>query len=258
MGIKMFDTFSEKKFLLSELVKKNLTAKYKDSVLGILWSFFNPLLTMIVFTIVFSVLFGKDVVNYPVYYLSGRIIFDFFNHGTKGGMNSIKKNARLLKKIYVPRSMFPISAICYEFVNFLISLIILFGVMIVTGAPFNFTLIYSIFPIGLTIILIFGVGLILSVCNTYYTDIGYLYNVFTLVLLYASALFYPIEIIPANYQIIFSLNPVYCAMTSFRQCVYGVAPNFSTLLYVAVFAFTTLGIGLLLFKIYGRKLTLEL
>lgn len=254
----MFDTFSEKKFLLTELVKKNLTSKYKDSVLGILWSFFNPLLTMIVFTVVFSMLFGKNVENYPVYYLAGRIIFDFFNQGTKGAMNSIRKNGQLLKKIYVPKAVFPISAIGYEFVNFLISFVILFGVMIVTGATFHFTLIYAVIPIILIIILIFGVGLILAVCNTYFTDIGYLYNVFTLVLLYASALFYPIEIVPTKYQILFSLNPVYCAMTSFRQCVYGVAPNFSTLLYIAAFALTTLGIGVLLFNIYGKKLTLEL
>jgi len=154
--------------------------------------------------------------------------------------------------------MFPVSAICYEFVNFLISFIILFGVMFATGAPFHFTLIYAIIPIVLIVILIFGVGLILAVCNTYFTDIGYLYNVFTLVLLYASALFYPIEIVPTKFQIIFSLNPVYCAMTCLRQCVYGVAPSLSTILYIAVFALTTLGIGILLFSIYGKKLTLEL
>ena len=254
----MFDTFAEKRFLLRQLVKKNLTSRYKDSVLGILWSFFNPLLTMLVFTAVFSILFGKNVVNYPVYYLAGRIIFDFFSRGTKGAMNSIRRNARLLKKIYVPRSMFPVSAICYEFVNFLISFAILFGVMIMLRAPFHITLIYSVIPIFLTVVLVFGVGLILSVCNTYFTDIGYLYNVFTLVLLYASALFYPIEIVPTKFQLIFSLNPVYCAMTCLRQCVYGVAPSFSTLLYVAVFAFTTLGIGLLMFNIYSKRLTLEL
>lgn len=254
----MFDTFSEKKFLLTELVKKNLTSKYKDSVLGILWSFFNPLLTMLVFTAIFSMLFGKNIQNFPVYYLAGRIAFDFFNHGTKGAMNSIRRNANLLKKIYVPKRMFAISAICYEFVNFLISFIILFGVMIITGAPFHWTLIYSFIPLGFLVVLIFGVGLILAVCNTYFSDIGYLYDVFSLVLLYASAMFYPIEIVPAKIQIIFTLNPVYCAMSCFRQCVYGVAPDWSMILYLAAFAFTTLGIGVLLFSIYEKKLALEL
>ena len=114
----MFDTFSEKKFLLTELVKRNLTSKYKDSVLGILWSFFNPLLTMLVFTAIFSMLFGRNIENYPVYYLAGRLMFDFYSHGTKGAMNSIRKNANLLKKIFVPKRMFATSSICYEFVNF--------------------------------------------------------------------------------------------------------------------------------------------
>ena len=254
----MFDTYAEKKFLLTELVKRNLTSKYKDSVLGILWSFFNPLLTMLVFTAIFSMLFGRNIANFPVYYLAGRIMFDFYNHGTKGAMNSIRKNSSLLKKIYVPKRIFTISYIIYEFVNFLISFIILFGVMVITGAPFYETLIFAPIPIILLIILILGVGLILAVCNTYFSDIGYLYDVFTLILLYASAMFYPIEIVPSRVQIIFTLNPVYCAMTSFRQCVYGTVPDLSMLLYLAAFAFTTLGIGLLLFKMYDKKLTLEL
>ena len=254
----MFDTISEKKFLLKELVKKNLTSKYKDSVLGILWSFFNPLLTMLVFTAIFSMLFGHNIQNYPVYYLAGRLAFDFYNHGTKGAMNSIRKNAGLLTKIYVPKRMFAVSTICYEFVNFLISFAILFGVMIITGAPFHVTLIFTIIPIVFLVVLVFGVGLILAVCNTYFTDIGYLYNVFTLVLLYASAMFYPIEIVPAQVQILFTLNPVYCAMSCFRQCVYGTIPDISMLLYLGTFALTTLGIGLLLFHIYDKRLVLEL
>ncbi|WP_458405610.1 ABC transporter permease [Methanobrevibacter sp.] len=254
----MFDTFSEKKFLLTELVKRDLTSKYKDSVLGVVWSFFNPLLTMLVFTAVFSMLFGRNIENYPVYYLAGRLMFDFYSSGTKGAMNSIRRNANLLKKIFVPKSMFTVSAICYELVNFLISFVILFGVMFITGAPFHPTLIFSLIPLSLLIILVFGVGLILAVCNTYFSDIGYLYNVFRLVLLYASAMFYPIEVVPSKVQILFTLNPVYCAMTCFRQCVYGVFPDVTMLLYMAAFGITTLGIGIILFKMYEKKLSLEL
>lgn len=255
----MFDTFTEKKFLLKELVKKDLTSKYKDSVLGILWSFFNPLLIMLVFTAIFSMLFGRQIENYPVYFLSGRIIFDFYNSGTKGGMKSIKRNANLLKKIYVPKYMFSVSTICYEFVNFLISFVILFIVMILTGATFHWTIVLSIIPMFFLVCLIFGVGLILAVCNTYFSDIGHLYNVFTLVLMYASALFYPMEIVPAIVQRIFTLNPIYSAISCFRECIsYGIFPNTSTLAYLAIFSFTTLGIGLYLFKIYEKKLVLEI
>ncbi len=255
----MFDTFSEKKFLLKELVKKDLTSKYKDSVLGIIWSFLNPLLIMLVFTAIFSMLFGRQIENYPVYFLSGRLVYDFYNNGTKGAMRSIKRNGSLLKKIYVPKHMFTVSAICYEFVNFLISFVILFGVMFITGAKFHYTIIFAIIPIIFLICLIFGIGLILAVCNTYFSDIGHLYNVFTLVLMYASALFYPIEIVPAIVQKIFTLNPVYSAISCFREAVvYGVFPNMSTLSYLAVFSITVLLIGVLLFDIYDKKLALEI
>ena len=255
----MFDTIAEKKFLLRQLVKRDLTSKYKDSVLGILWSFFNPLLIMLVFTAIFSMLFGKNIENFPVYFLSGRVLYDFFNSATKGSMRSMRKNAALLKKIYVPKYMFIISSVCYEFINFLISFVILFGVMIITGAQLHLTTVFAIIPIGLIFILIFGVGLILSVCNTYFSDIGYLYDVFSLILMYASALFYPIEIVPAQVQIIFTLNPLYCGITAFRECVvYGVIPNMITIAYLAAFAFTLFGIGVLLFSIYEKKLALEL
>ena len=255
----MFDTFAEKKFLLKELVKRDLTSKYKDSVLGILWSFFNPLLIMLVFTAIFSMLFGRSIENYPVYFLSGRIIFDFYNAGTKGAMRSIKRNQNLIKKIYVPKYMFSVSTICYEFINFLISFVILFGVMILTGASFHWTIIVSIVPMFFLLCLVFGVGLILAVCNTYFTDVGHLYNVFTLLLMYSSALFYPMEIVPPLVQRIFTLNPVYSAISCFRECIsYGILPNASTLLYLAAFSLTTLGIGIVLFKIYQKRLVLEL
>ncbi len=255
----MFDTFTEKKFLLKQLVKRDLTSKYKDSVLGIAWSFLNPLLIMIVFTAIFSMIFGRSIENYPVYFLSGRVIFDFYKSATQGAMKSIKGNANLLKKIYVPKYMFTVSKVLYEFINFLISFIILFGVMLVTGAQFQMTTIFAIIPLGLLIILIFGIGLILAVCNTYFTDVEHLYSVFSLILMYASALFYPMEIVPVTVQKIFTLNPIYCAIVSFRECVvYGIFPNVYTIAYLAIFALTTLAIGIILFKMYDKKLALEL
>ena len=255
----MFDTFAEKKFLLKELVKKDLFAKYKDSALGVIWSFLNPLLIMIVFTAIFSAIFSKQIQNFPVYFLCGRLVYDFFNSGTKTAMRSIKRNASLLKKIYIPKHMFTVSAVCYEFVNFLISFVILFGVMIVTGAPFHPTMIYAIIPITLLVILIFGVGLILAVCNTYFTDIGHLYNVFTMLLMYSSALFYPMEIVPATVQRIFTLNPVYSAIACMRECMaYGIVPNIARLSYLAAFAFTVFFVGILLFSIYDKRLALEI
>jgi lipopolysaccharide transport system permease protein len=246
-------------FLLDEIVKKNFSSKYKDSSLGILWSLLRPLLIMIVFTIVFSTVFGKTIENYPVYYLSGRLIYDFYKSATTGAMRSIKGNASILKKIYVPKYMFTVSKVCYEFINFLISFVILFGVMFVTGAQFHITILFAVVPLALLVILIFGIGLILAVCNTYFTDVGHLYNVFSLILMYASALFYPMEIVPVTVQKIFTLNPIYSAVVSFRECVvYGTIPNMYTLAYLGVFGVVTLAIGIILFSMYSKKLVLEL
>lgn len=253
-----FKTFKNYSFLLTELIKRDISGKYKDSTLGLFWSFLNPLLSMIVLTIVFSTFFGRTIENFPVYLLSGKLVFDLFANATTGAMDSIKGNSEIIKKIYVPKYMFAVSAVCYEFVNFLISFAILFGVMIVTGAEFHPTLILSLIPIGLLFMLVFGLGLILAVCNTYFSDIGYLYNVFTLILMYASALFYPIEVVPVRVQILFTLNPVYTAISTFRECVYGVVPDFLSLAYLGVFAVTVLIIGIILFRMYEKKLSLEL
>lgn len=255
----MFDTIEEKRFLLRQLVKRDFTAKYKDSFLGVIWSFLNPLLVMLVFTAIFSVLFARTIENYPVYLLAGRIIFDFYNHGTRGAMNSIKSNAAILKKVYIPKYMFSVSTITYEFINLLISYVILFGVMALTGAAFHLSIVFSVIPVFFLLCLILGVGLVLAVFNTYFTDIGYLYNVFTILLMYASALFYPIEIVPAPIQCIFTLNPVYSAITCFRECVvYGVFPDVSTLLYLATFSIGSLFVGILIYNIYEKRLSLEL
>lgn len=255
----MFDTWDEKRFLLKQLVKRDFTNKYKESVLGIIWSFLNPLLIMIIFTVIFSVLFSQRIHNFPVYFLTGRVVFDFFVAATMGSMNSIRRNRGILTKIFVPRYMFAVSSICYEIINFLISLIILFGVMIVTGQEFHLMILASIIPIIFVVIMIFGVGLILAVLNTYFSDVGHFYSIFTIILMYASALFYPMEIVPADIQIIFTLNPLYIAITCLRDTMmYNVFPEISSLIYLAVFSLMLFGVGFLLFRIHEKKLVLKL
>ena len=255
----MFDTWDEKWFLLRQLVKRDFTTKYKESVLGIIWSFLNPLLIMIVFTLIFSVLFRREIHNFPVYFLTGRVLYEFFIAATKGAMTSIRRNRSILTKIFVPRYMFAMGSICYEFINFLISLVILFGVMIATGEQFHLMIFASIIPVIFLIVMIVGVGLILAVLNTYFSDIEHFYNVFALIVMYASALFYPMEIVPADIQMFFTLNPLYVAITCFRDTmIYNVFPDLASLLYLAVFSVMVFGVGFLLFRIHEKKLVLKL
>ena len=256
---KFFANFERYKFLLKELIKKDVQSKYKDSVLGLFWSFLNPLLQMIVLTIVFSAFFNRSIPNYPVYLLTGRLILDLFAKGTSGAMKSIKINKDIIKKIYVPKYMFPLGNICSEFINYLISLIVLVLVMIATGQEFYFSIIYAVIPIGLLLILTVGVGLILTTLATFFSDINYLWKVVTMMLTYASAVFYPIDIVPKKYLIIFKLNPIYAAVSSCRTCILSNAfPEIKPLLYLAGCAFISLIIGLIIFYKYQDKFILRI
>lgn len=246
-------------FLLKQLIKKNFTAKYKDSILGILWSFINPLLTMLLLTAIFSTIFSGNIENYPVYFLAGRCLFDFYSSATKTAMNSIKGNSGILKRIFVPRYIFAFGGICSEFVNFLISLIILIAVMYLTGLHLTLISFAVIIPIVILFVMTAGIGLILSIMCTYFRDIEYLYNIFIMLLMYASALFYPVDIIPESFRQYLYLNPVFLLIDQFRDIImYNTLPNITNIIGTSLFAFIMLIIGILIFKKYQKKITLEL
>ena len=249
--------FSKYRFLLLELVKRDIKIKYRRSVLGIFWSFLNPLLMMVVLTIIFSTFFGSNIVNYPVYLLTGRLVFDFYSQGSKAAMTSIRKNASIIKKVYVPKYMYSLGVILSSFVTFLLSLIVLFGVMLVTNAPFTIYILFTILPILLLLMLTIGAGLILATVTVFFRDIEHLYGVFTTLLMYGSAIFYPIDIVPENYRFLFELNPVYCVISLCRDSfVYGRIFDMNTLLYVAVVSVVMLVLGILLFYKYQDKFIL--
>ncbi|MDL2246087.1 ABC transporter permease [Methanobrevibacter sp. OttesenSCG-928-K11] len=256
---RLIKNFSKYSFLLTELVKRDISGKYKDSTLGLFWSFLNPLLSMIVLTIVFSTIFGRTIENFPVYLLSGKLIFDLFANATQGAMNSIKGNAEIIKKIYVPKYMFGIGIICSEFINFLISLIVLVLVMVVTQAPFHLALIYSPIPIFFVLILTTGVSLILATLTTFFTDIKYLYGVLIMLLSFMTPLFYPIEIIPAEFRLAFDLNPLYAGVASFRAIILdGTFPPTEPLLYLIITSILSLIIGVFVFYKYQDKFVLNI
>ena len=246
-------------FLLEEIVKKNFAAKYKGSVLGILWSVLKPLLIMILLTIIFSNLFGGSIDNYPVYFLSGKCIFDFFTAATNVSMMSLKGNINILKRTAAPKFVFTLGGVISEFINFIITLIILFGVMIVTKAPFHlFTSIIAIFPIISLIMMIIGTGLILAVLCVYFSDIQHLWGVITLMLMYASAIFYPMNIIPEPFHSYMILNPVFWVIDQFRLLVlWGTIPSRMNMINLVLLSAIILVLGVIVFKRYEKKLTLK-
>lgn len=246
-------------FLLEEIVKRNFSSKYKDSAIGIFWSVLKPLLIMAVFTIIFSTLFGRNIKNFPVYFLTARCIFDFFNGAVGLSLNSIKGNKRILQRTAAPKFIFVLGTVISEFLNFLISLVLLFCVMIITHATFYFSIMpLAIIPITSTFIMVTGLGLMLSIFCVYYTDIQHLWGVVSLILMYSSAIFYPLEIVPQPYYYYMTLNPLYWVIDQFRQIIYnGTIPNSMNIFNSLLMSTIILIIGIIIYKKYEQKVAMK-
>ncbi len=246
-------------FLLEEIIKKNFALQYKDSILGLFWSFLKPLLIMILLTIIFSKLFGGTIENYPVYLLSGKCIYDFFNAATNLALRAIKGNMHILKRTPAPKYTFVLGAIISETINFVITLIILVGVMIVTRAPFHiFTSIIAILPLIALVFMITGISLVLSVLCIYFSDIQHLWSVISLMVMYGSAIFYPMNIIPEPYHSFMILNPVFWVIDQFRiLAIWGSMPSRMNMINLMLLSLIILLFGIIIFKKYDKKITLK-
>jgi len=239
---------SKYRHLLWQLIKKDFKAKYRRSVLGVVWTLLNPMLIMLVLTAVFSTLFRFDIENYPVYLLSGQVLFGFFNEATTLSLSSVIAGSGLIRKVYVPKFIFPLSRVLSSGVNLLFSLIALFIVMLITRAPLHWTL--ALLPLPLVYILLFslGVGLALSSIAVFFRDATYLYGVFITMLMYLTPVFYPASILPERFRIILTLNPMAHFVAMFRNIVlYGVPPTLWENAVCSCFCVVSLLIGAFIF-----------
>ena len=148
--------FFRYRFLLGELVKKGIKLKYRRSYLGILWSLLEPLLTMIVLTVVFGTLFGHNEKTFAVYVLAGRLLYSFFSQSTNAALKSIRGNSAMIKKVYVPKYLYPLSSTLFNYVIFLLSLVVLAVVSLVLGVYPNIYTLQVFVPLALLLILSFG------------------------------------------------------------------------------------------------------
>ncbi|MCD7825357.1 MAG: ABC transporter permease [Clostridiaceae bacterium] len=246
---KYWKNFSRYKYLLYELVKKNIKLKYRRSYLGILWTLLEPLLTMMVMTLVFGTFFGRDDPQFPVYILSGRLLYSFFSSATKGGLKSISSNSSMIKKVYVPKYIYVISAIISNFVTFLISLVVLVAVGIVLKVQLTVYTVQALVPLVILFVFTLGCGLILATLSVFFRDVEYIWSVLCMLIMYASAIMYPVErVIKTGNGWIFDINPLYMCIANFRNAVlYGKPMDMSICLISATVAVVTLVIGSVLF-----------
>ena len=244
-----FHKFIKYKALLGRLVQRDLKVKYRRSVLGYLWSLLNPLLMMLVMTLVFSYMFRYSIPHYPIFLITGQVLFNFFNESTTMAMDSIINNSALIKKVYIPKYIFPLSRVLSSFVTFLFSLAAVVIVMIFTKTPFTPAIL--LFPIPLLYVLVFsiGFGMILSVCAVYFRDTRYLYSVLIMAWMYLTPIFYPLDALPAVLQPFEKFNPLYSFIECFRDIIlYGQVPTCLNTFISISWCCLVLILGIVIFK----------
>lgn len=243
------NVFIKYRYLLEDLVAKDFKLKYRRSILGFLWSILNPLLMMLVITAVFSNMFKSDIEYFPVYYLCGYLIFNFVIEATNGALTSIVQSGYLIKKVYIPKYIFPLEKSSFALVNVLFSFVAVVIVILITGMPIKSTIFLIPIPIFLAFIFSTGLGLILASMNTFFRDMGHLYSVWTTAWMYLTPMFYPISIIPDNIKTVIYYNPLYYYVTYLRMLVIdGEIPGMEINVICICFSFLFLLIGLLIFK----------
>ena len=248
----IFLNFKKYKFLLSQLVVKDIKLKYRRSYLGIVWTLIEPLLTMVVLTMVFSAFLGKSgeagALPFPVYILVGRLLYSFFSGATKGSMKPIRSNAAMIKKVYVPKYMYPLASILSNFIIFLISLIVLFGVAIIMRVTPSFWMFAAIVPIIQLLLICIGVGLFLSTLAVFFRDLEYLWGVALMLIMYTCAIFYEADrLYAAGYGWLLDINPLYGTIRNFRECISGAGFHMPSLLYCTIFGVVSIIIGAFVF-----------
>jgi len=249
LGLRVIDAFTKYRFLLSQLITRDFKTKYRRSVLGILWSFLNPLLTMTVQYVVFSTLFKTDISNFPVYLLIGIVFFSFFLESTSMSLMSIVGNANLITKVYMPKYIYPVSRVLSSSINFLLSMIPLLIVVIFTKTPF--TLAYLLLPFIIVCLVAFciGMGMLLSSAMVYFRDTQFIWSVLSMLWMYSTPIFYPVSIIPEKFILLYKINPLYHFIDFSRVVIMqGVSPEPQAYVICASYALIMLVIGGLIFN----------
>lgn len=246
--------FFNHKFLFEELVKRDFKAKYKRTILGMVWSILSPLLMLTVMAIIFGNFFGRSIDHYIIYLFSGQVIFNYFTEATNEGMQALIVNSSIFSKINVPKYLFLFSKNVSALINFIIILTLYFGFVAFESISFTWQFLLLIYPIICLILLNLGIGLILSALFIFFKDIQYLYRLFTQVVMYGSAIFYSIDILPQHLQTLFYCNPIFVCITYFRSIVlHNTIPDLRLHLLLAGYALVLFGIGCWVYKKYNYK-----
>ena len=254
----MIELVKYREFLKTSILKE-FRGKYKKSFLGVLWSFINPLLQLLVYSIVFSFIMRADVPNYTVFLVVALIPWNFFNVTLAQSTSTVVYNGGILKKVYFPREILPISIVTSNLLNFFISCIIILGALLVSGMGISWHIVFLPFIIIIQYMLTLGFSFILSSITVYIRDLEYFISVILMMWFYLCPVVYSADLIPARLQGLFNLNPMLHIINAYRDILYYQNyPRFKTLLVLFFISLFLLIIGYKIFKKLEKRFVEEL
>ena len=239
--------------LLRNLVERDIKVRYKRSVLGFAWMLLNPLISMIVFTVIFREVFRMED-DYPLYVVVALLVFNFFSVGSQQGLQSIVASGGLLRKVAVPKAIFPLASVVANLVNLVLSLVPLVAVMVFTGARFTAALV--VVPVALVALVMFtyGVSLALATMNVFSRDVRWFYDSALLIIFYVTPIIYPARVVPEQFRFVLTANPLTRILEVFRMPIYeGRFPEASEIGLALAIGAGTLAFGWLVFHRYEDR-----
>lgn len=246
--------------MIISLVRKELRGRYKGSVLGFFWTFLNPLLQLVVYSLVFSVIVRVDVEKYYLFLFVALIPWLFFSSGLTAGAGVVISNKDLVKKIYFPREVLPISHVITNFINMLLSFIVVFVVIIFSGIGINFVaLLFLPLIFIIEFLLVLGITFLTSSLTVYLRDLEHIMTIGNMAWMYLTPILYSISMVPDRFASILMLNPMTSIVLAYRDILYyGRIPQFSTLIGAVLMGFIVLIIGYYTFSKLQRNFAEEL
>jgi len=253
--IKQFRDLISYRELLFSLTKKELKVKYRGSFLGFFWSLLNPILIMLVYSFVFSIVLRQGIKEFSVFLLCALLPFNFFSNSVNYGSGSVISNANLVKKIYFPKEIIPLSIVFSNLINFLLELIILFIVLSIFRYKF-YTYLYFL-PVVMIVQVFFvsGVSLLVSSLNVLFRDLQHLVSILMMVWFFGTPIIYPLSMVPERFQFIMQINPMAVFATFYRNIFYYVKypegfqwPSLWIILICLGITFGTFFLGYFVFK----------
>lgn len=247
------------KYLLYNLVSRDLKVKYKGSILGFFWSLLNPLVMLFVYTLAFKYIIKVRVENFPLFFLCAFLPWSFHNISLSMSVSSIKDNASLVKKVYFPREILPLSIVFSNLIQFLLTFIILIPALLFFSIKMGFPLVAVPFIILFQTMFLIGLAYIVAALNVFFSDVKHLLEIFLQVWFWLTPIIYPASYVPEKYQFLYRLNPVVRFVEGYRDVLlYNKMPSISSLLILFITGAAVFIIGQLVFSFYNKRFAEEI